>query len=69
MRALTKLELEQSERGPKFENVKPSDCFGVSSSCALSNEVRKLNPRRWYELQQEHLYESGQQPRPLDFYK
>jgi hypothetical protein len=68
MRELTKQETKQSERGPGFVNVKPSDIFGKTSSFTLSQKVRTENPRRWYELQQEWRYLAGIEARPDSFW-
>lgn len=68
MRELTAEEEEISANGPKFSEVKPTDIFGASSSCALSNRVRVGNPKRWLELQLEYKYLSGELARPDSYY-
>jgi hypothetical protein len=68
VRELTLKQLQQSERGPRFENVLPEQIHGPQSNYDLSVRVFKGNPKRYYDLQLEYEYQTGQRPRPDDYY-
>ena len=65
---LTDEQAEQAEHGPKFETVRPEQLFGPAADFALANRISRLNLARYRELRQQYLWDTGQEPRPANYY-
>ena len=66
--SLTNEQTSQAEHGPKFETVRPEQLFGPAADFALANRISRLNLARYRELKQQYLWDTGQEPRPANYY-
>jgi hypothetical protein len=73
MRQLSEQEREDSATaeaaGQMFAGVTPAQIFSAAADGVLAQQIHRLNPARYYQLKQEWLFESGQERRPLTYYK
>jgi hypothetical protein len=67
-RELTAEELERSESGPAFAEVKAEQLFSASADYVLAARVLRLNPRRYRELKAGWDFANGRPRRDPAFY-